>query len=48
MEWDIAAAHAICLKANCNVYAYLENLKPPNEITPTTIIQYNKKKFIKS
>ncbi len=38
MEWDIAAAHAICLKANCSVYKY--NSEDFNN--DTARVEYNK------
>jgi 3'(2'), 5'-bisphosphate nucleotidase len=42
MEWDIAAAHAICLKADCNVYKY--NSEDYNN--SSTLIQYNKENLL--
>ena len=42
MEWDIAAAHAICLKANCLVYKYIDD----DFKNSTENIQYNKENLL--
>ncbi len=42
MEWDIAAAHAICKKAKCEIFKYDDN----DFINLNAIIQYNKENLL--
>jgi len=44
MEWDIAAAHAVCLKANCNVYSVINS----DISNANSTMKYNKENLLNS